>query len=101
MKYIIIDYKKLTPELLTMLVSKYPDGYGDDDVITFKNHKQETIVAIEVINENTKYLVKISKKLCIQMESFNEYDYSEKEMEDPDALPEIILEDIKNVEDED
>jgi hypothetical protein len=100
MRNVIVDYKKLTPEVLAMLVAKYPDGYGDDDVITFKNHKYETIEAVEVITEDTKYLVKISKRLSMQMESFDEDDYSDKEMSDPDALPEITVEDLKKADDE-
>ncbi|WP_298952669.1 hypothetical protein [uncultured Nonlabens sp.] len=98
MRNIIVDYKKLTPELLALLVEKYPDGYGDDDVITFKNHKYETIEAVEVLTEDTKYLVKISKRLSMQMESFDEEDYSDGEMSDPDALPEITVDDLKKAE---
>ena len=100
MRNVIVDYKKLTPEVLALLVEKYPDGYGDDDVITFKNHKYETIEAVEVLTEGTKYLVKISKRLSMQMESFDEEDYSDKEMSDPDALPEITVDDLKKAEDE-
>ncbi|MEO9953825.1 hypothetical protein [Nonlabens sp.] len=95
MKNIIVDYKKLTPKVLALLVEKYPDGYGDDDVITFKNHKYETIEAVEVLTEDTKYLVKISKRLSMQMESFNEEDYSDREMSDPNVLPEITVDDLK------
>ena len=100
MRNVIVDYKKLTTEVLALLVEKYPDGYGDDDVITFKNHKYETIEAVEVLTEDTKYLVKISKRLSMQMESFDEEDYSDKEMSDPDALPEITVDDLKKAEDE-
>ena len=39
MKRIIVDYNKLTSEILAMLVEKYPDGYTDSDVIRFKNAK--------------------------------------------------------------
>lgn len=101
MRNVIVDYKKLTPEVLALLVAKFPDGYGDDDVITFKNHKYETIEAVEVVTEDTKYLVKISKRLSMQMESFDEEDYSDNDMTDPDALPEITVDDLKKTEDED
>lgn len=89
MKNVIVDYKKLTPDVLSMLVDRYPDGYGDDDIISFRNHKNELIEAVEVKTEDTKYLVKISKRLSMQMEAFDEDDYEEKEMNDPDALPEM------------
>ena len=35
MKRIIVDYKKLTPQLLKLLTEKFPDGYNDKDIITF------------------------------------------------------------------
>ncbi|MGJ8684812.1 MAG: hypothetical protein ACSHWW_09315 [Nonlabens sp.] len=89
MKNVIVDYKKLTPDVLTLLVERYPDGYGDDDIISFRNHKNELIEAVEVKTEDTKYLVKISKRLSMQMEAFDEDDYDEKDMHDPDALPEM------------
>ncbi len=100
MRNVIVDYKKLTPEVLQLLVQKYPDGYGDDDVITFKNHKYETIEAIEVVTADTKYLVKISQRLTMQMDKFDEEDYNMEEMGDPDALPEITLEEAMKAEDE-
>ena len=39
MKRVIVDYNKLTNEILSMLVEKYPEGYTDADVIRFKNAK--------------------------------------------------------------
>ncbi|MEO9501600.1 hypothetical protein [Nonlabens ulvanivorans] len=96
MKNVIVDYKKLTPDVLSLLVERYPDGYGDDDIISFKNHKNELIEAVEVKTEDTKYLVKISKRLSMQMEAFDEDDYDEKEMNDPDALPDMDLEQPKD-----
>ena len=48
MKRVIVDYKKLTPEILGMLVEKYPDGYDDDQIISFRNAKNEKIEAVEV-----------------------------------------------------
>lgn len=74
LKRVIVDYKKLTPEVLKLLVEKYPDGYGDNDVINFKNHKGEAIEAVEVSTIDTKYLVKISTKLERSMASFDDAD---------------------------
>jgi hypothetical protein len=71
MRRVIIDYKKLTPEILTLLTQKFPDGYGDNDVITFDNHKNETIEAVEVKTEDTIYLVKIGSKLHYTMLNFD------------------------------
>lgn len=70
MKRIIIDYKKLTSEILTLLTQKYPDGYGDNDIITFKNHKNETIEAVEVKTNDSIYLVKVGTTLLDSMANF-------------------------------
>lgn len=74
LRRVIVDYKKLTPEVLKLLVDKYPDGYGDNDVINFKNLKGEAIEAVEVSTDDTKYLVKISSKLERTMANFDESD---------------------------
>lgn len=81
MKRIIIDYKKLTPEILSLLVQKYPDGYDDRDVIVFKNSKNETIEAVEVKTEDSFYLVKISTRLEDTMTKFDVEDYEDDEMD--------------------
>ncbi|MFI2742610.1 hypothetical protein ACG2LH_07705 [Zhouia sp. PK063] len=72
MRRVIVDYKKLTNEILTLLVEKYPDGYGDDDIISFKNLKNETVEAVEVRTEDTIYLVKVSTRLANTMENFED-----------------------------
>ncbi|ETN95571.1 hypothetical protein SAMN04487906_2668 [Zhouia amylolytica] len=74
MKRVIVDYKKLTNEILSMLVEKYPDGYGDDDIISFKNAKNETVDALEIRAEDAIYLVKVSTRLANTMENFDEED---------------------------
>jgi hypothetical protein len=81
MKRMIIDYKKLTPEILSLLVQKYPDGYDDRDVLVFKNSKKETVEAVEVKTEDTIYLVKISTRLEDTMTKFDVEDYEDEEME--------------------
>lgn len=100
MRNVIVDYKKLAPDVLQMLVAKYPDGYGDDDIIVFKNHKNETIEAVEVLTADTKYLVKISQKLSRQMEAFDVDDYDDKDMADPDSLPDLDAEEANDVADD-
>ena len=74
MKRIIVDYSKLTNEILNLLVEKFPDGYDDSHIIRFKNHKDETIEAVEVRTVDTIYLVKISTKLSDRMVSFEDDD---------------------------
>ena len=74
MKRVIVDYAKLTHEILNLLVEKFPDGYDDSDVIRFRNAKNELIEAVEVRTEDTIYLVKISTKLADRIENYDEDD---------------------------
>ncbi|MDR9456191.1 MAG: hypothetical protein RI572_02170 [Salegentibacter sp.] len=83
MKRIIVDYKKLTPEILSLLVDKYPDGYDDDQVISFKNAKNETVDAVEVKTDDTVYLVKVSTRLENTMANFDEDDYEDSDFNEP------------------
>ena len=94
-KRVIVDFKKLTPEILALLVEKYPDGYDDDNIIVFKNANNEIVEAVEVSTDDTKYLVKVSTKLQVTMENYDEDDYEDFEGDDPDAIqdPEISPDD--------
>lgn len=74
MKRVIVDYAKLTNEILNLLVEKFPDGYDDSNIIRFKNHKDETIEAVEVRTADTIYLVKISTKLSERLINFEDED---------------------------
>ena len=49
LKRVIVDFKKLTPEVLKLLVDEYPDGYDDDHIITFRNAHGERVEAVEVV----------------------------------------------------
>lgn len=74
MRRIIVDYSKLTNEILTLLVDKFPDGYDDSNIIRFRNAHNELIEAVEVRTEDTIYLVKVSTKLASRLEKFDEED---------------------------
>lgn len=70
----IVDYQKLNDEILNLLVEKFPDGYDESDIITFRNAHNEVIEAVEVRTEDTIYLVKVGKRLVQAMEDFDEND---------------------------
>ena len=86
LKRVIVDFKKLTPEVLKLLVDEYPDGYGDNDVISFRNAAGEKVECVEVLTEDTKYLVKISSKLERTMANYDEEDYEDYDDDDPTAV---------------
>lgn len=97
MKRLIVDYKKLTEDILSMLVTRYPNGYTSKDIITFKNAQSETIEAIEVRTEDTIYLVKVSTRLADTMQDY------EETMEEEDSNDEYTfdVEDDFDVDDSD
>lgn len=99
LKRIIVDFKKLTPEILGLLVEKYPDGYDEDHIITFRNAKNELVEAVQVDTEDTKYLVKVSTKLVKTMEDYDEDDYEDFDDDDPDAVQDPELEPSEDPED--
>ncbi|MDD5149470.1 MAG: DNA primase [Flavobacterium sp.] len=81
MKRVIVDYAKLTHEILNLLVERFPDGYDDSNIIRFRNAKNELIEAVEVRTEDTIYLVKVSTKLADRIENYDEDDEIAVEIE--------------------
>lgn len=86
LKRVIVDFKKLTPEILALLVERYPDGYDDNQIISFRNQHNDSIEAVEVISGDTKYLVKVSSKLAVTMENYDVDDYEDFDNDDPEAV---------------
>ncbi len=80
MKRIIVDYAKLTNEILNLLVEKFPEGYYDSNIIRFRNAQNELIEAVEVRTEDTIYLVKVSTKLADRIENYDEDDEIEDDV---------------------
>ncbi|MCV2484913.1 DNA primase [Flavobacterium sp. SH_e] len=102
MKRVIVDYAKLTNEILNLLVEKFPDGYDDSDVIRFRNAKNELVEAVEVRTEDTIYLVKISTKLADRIENYDEDDDLDVDVDAIAPVKGIDLDDdISNDDDED
>lgn len=87
----IVDYKKLNEDILNLLVEKFPDGYDETDIISFRNAQNEIIEAVEVRTDDTIYLVKVGKRLVQAMEDFGDddsdvsEDFEEVKVDDADA----------------
>jgi hypothetical protein len=88
MKRVIVDYAKLTNEILNLLVEKFPDGYDDSDIIRFRNAKNELVEAVEVRTDDTIYLVKVSTKLSDRIENYDE----------DDEIIDVVVEPIRGLE---
>jgi DNA-directed RNA polymerase subunit delta len=100
MKRVIVDYAKLTNEILNLLVEKFPDGYDDSDIIRFRNAKNELIEAVEVRTEDTIYLVKVSTKLADRIGNYDEDDEIDDVVEPISGL-ELDVEDDDDDDDDD
>jgi DNA-directed RNA polymerase subunit delta len=101
MKRVIVDYSKLTGEILNLLVEKFPDGYDDSNIVRFKNAKNETIEAVEVRTVDTIFLVKISTKLSDRIINFDEDDeLADVEDDSIDALKELEIDDDADDDDD-
>lgn len=85
MRRVIVDYAKLTSDILNLLVEKFPDGYDDSDIIRFRNAQNELVEAVEVRTEDTIYLVKVSTKLATRMEKFEDEEDDLDEVIEPIA----------------
>lgn len=96
MKRVIVDYAKLTHEILNLLVERFPDGYDDSNIIRFRNARNELIEAVEVKTEDTIYLVKVSTKLADRIENYDEDDEIEIE-----PIADISLDDDDDAADDD
>ena len=79
--------------MLNLLVEKFPDGYDDDDIVTYRNANNEVVECVEVRTEDTAYLVKVSKRLVMAME-----DYEESENDDDE--PSLDTEELEASEEE-
>ncbi|PRZ23466.1 DNA primase [Flavobacterium granuli] len=101
MKRVIVEYAKLTNEILNLLVDKFPDGYDDEDIIRFRNAKNELVEAVEVRTEDTIYLVKVSTKLADRIENFDEDDEIDDVIEPIAPLKALGMDDDMDDEDED
>ena len=88
----IVDFRKLNSNLLNRLVEKYPDGYDDSDIISFRNANNEVVEAVEIKTEDTIYLIKVGTRLEKAME-----DFSERDLEFDDSQVDLEV----NFEDED
>ena len=101
MRRVIVDFKKLTPEILALLVDKYPYGYDDDHIISFKNAQNELIECVEVRTADTIYLVKVSKKLESSMENYDVDDYDDDDLNEPiSEMPDKIPDEDDDIADE-
>lgn len=95
LKRVIVDYKKLDMHILDLLVEKFPNGYDEEDIVTYRNANNEVVECVEVQTEDTAYLIKVSKRLVMAME-----DHEDTEHDDEVDHDSLNTEDLESSEEE-
>lgn len=88
MKRIIKNYATLTPELRQLLDAKFPDGITAKDVVSFKDVKGNRLHGVEVLTEDTLYLIKVEgilERVAAAAEDGDEWEEPNEESEDWDG----------------
>jgi hypothetical protein len=65
MKRIIKDYKNISQEHADLIAQHFPNGFENDNLISFTTPKGEFIKALEIRTEDTIYLFKIDKNMAV------------------------------------
>ena len=71
MKRVIVDFRKMNRKIKDLFRSQYPYGYDANDIIEFRNHRNELIKAVEVDDKDTKFLVKVSTTQSISVDKLS------------------------------
>lgn len=65
MKRVIKDYNSISKEHIDLINEQYPNGFENEDLVSFVTPKGQFIKALEVRTEDTIYLFKIEKDMKV------------------------------------
>lgn len=65
MKRVIKDYNSITQEHIDLINKHYPNGFENENLVSFVTPKGQFIKALEVRTEDTIYLFKIEKNMKV------------------------------------
>ncbi|MDR1583941.1 MAG: RNA polymerase I-specific transcription initiation factor RRN3 family protein [Prevotellaceae bacterium] len=90
-KKLVVSYKNLSPELMTLIKEAYPKGYSDY-LIKVNKGNGEFFYAITLDTETVDYLIKVDVKIDSEIEEvekalFDQHDSSDEDFPDDDAEP--------------
>ena len=91
LKRIIKDYKTLGQEHIDLINEHYPNGFENDNLISFVTPKGQFIKALEIRTDDTIYLFKIDKNMEVD----------NQEGSDNDGLPVSDFDNFKGDSDSD
>ena len=72
MKRVIKDYTTLTKEHIDLINEHYPNGFENENLVSFVTPKGQFIKALEVRTDDTIYLFKIDKNMKVDDEENQE-----------------------------
>lgn len=68
MKRVIKDYNTITDEHAALIEAAFPNGFENENLVSFTTPKGEFIKALEIRTEDTIYLFKIDKNMKVDEE---------------------------------
>ena len=71
-KRVIKDYNTLTQEHIDLINEHYPNGFENENLVSFVTPKGQFIKALEVRTDDTIYLFKIDKNMKVDDEENQE-----------------------------
>ena len=71
-KRVIKDYNTLSKEHIDLINEHYPNGFENDNLVSFVTPKGQFIKALEVRTDDTIYLFKIDKNMKVDDEENQE-----------------------------
>jgi hypothetical protein len=69
MKRVIKDYKSIEQEHIDLINEHFPNGFENDDLVSFTTPKGQFIKALEIRTADTIYLFKIDKNMQVDDEN--------------------------------
>lgn len=91
LKRIIKDYKTISQEHIDLINRHFPNGFENDNLISFTTPKGEFIKALEIRTDDAIYLFKIDKNMKVD----------DEENQDNDGLAIGDFDSFKDNEDDD
>ena len=105
LKRVIKDYNSLTQEHIDLINEHYPNGFENENLVSFVTPKGQFIKALEVRTDDTIYLFKIDKNMKVDdeegdndggMPDFDGFKSNESEDSDLDSMDDDDDDDVSD-----
>jgi hypothetical protein len=64
----LVNHRKLPHEISALLIETYPHGYGDRDIISFRNLQGEIVEAVEISKSLVRFIADFDDNLEKEMD---------------------------------